>query len=989
MPTRFASSSVRLLSLSALVTAGSLVSLALGYGREVLIAHQYGAGPTTDAFFIAFFTPQIIYQILITGPLVWALTPFLMRVGVDEGESESNLLAGRILSVTAILLSSLVATWALFARPFADVAAPFMSDGGQRLTADFTRIMAPQVLTYGVGALFVAVLYARGHIFIPVLAQIVNNALVLAIAFFLGPMLGLRAVAVALLLSSVVFLLVLVAGTATTGGIILPRKPLLGRHRRALVVAVIPLVAISVLTQAPGIWERALATLLPEGDLTSISYGYRLLQLAQTFVAAVAAVSFVGLSSSVVRGRRSLFDAQLGWTIRLNLRFSILAAGGLAALAPLVVALAYGGGALTRGSEGVIVATTQLAVLGLPLIGVSVAVQQSLYATSRWRLLALVTAIGVSVHFLAAGLLIPLVGTKGFVAANLAAQLALCCGYLMLVSRGAGLVDRGLALVAGRSVLAAASGAAALWAMGVTGWESQSRPWVLGAIVVAAVLYALVALGFLLATGDRAVRALVNTFMVRRWALPQVGYGFAPVVFAVSVTTGWIVWRAPLLLLIPVVAALVFLALTRFGFGLVLLVAYLPLDWVIVLALDARGYPEGRIIRAVLLCVVVGGWLAERRKDISLPPSIRLLFIGVVTLSLAELLNPSMPDAATGAVGIYTRLLPMALLLVGATMTRSRRHLELLSTAVLIVLLVTGVVIVAQIVRGDTLVSALGLTYPLFGVGVNGLSVNRFPGPFLGAGLPHFLLIAFAVGVATWHLGGGRKRLLWAIGAGAWVIALFANNQRSLFMFVVIDAPIVLVLGRYGRRLLATPFVLVLLIAPAFWLAGNAFVVRASTLTDNPSEVIVGQHILSPFKDRVLPALDDYPLGRGLGTETPGRRFVVGTPSTQTTPESFVASIVGEIGISGLALYGALFAAIAAMLFKGAVTAADKVARRLNAAMLAITLWVIQLAVSYEPLSYFPFAPFYWLLVGCALGLVASPVRAYGTLKPSPAVAAV
>jgi hypothetical protein len=219
---------------------------------------------------------------------------------------------------------------------------------------------------------------------------------------------------------------------------------------------------------------------------------------------------------------------------------------------------------------------------------------------------------------------------------------------------------------------------------------------------------------------------------------------------------------------------------------------------------------------------------------------------------------------------------------------------------------------------------------------------------------------------------------------------LFANNQRSLFLFLLVDAPIVLLLGKYGRRLLTVPIWIVLAIVPAFLLAGSAFVARVHTLTDSPQRVIVSDHLVAPLNERVIPAVQRAPLGGGLGVAAPGVRFLSSDPA-QTTPESFAAGVVDEVGVPGLVAYAAALLTLGVALARNALLARTLEGRRMNAAMLAVLLWVLQLAVTYEPLSYFPFAPFFWLLAGAALGLgkpraVETHARAaggWGTRRPA------
>jgi murein biosynthesis integral membrane protein MurJ len=412
------------------VASVSVLSLAFAYGREILIAHQFGASRVTDTFFVAYFTPQIIFQLLITGPLVWALTPLFAQVRLQDDEQANDRLAGGILTVAVATLGPLAAGWMLFADQVATVMAPFYGSSAKELTADLSRIMAPQLLTYGAGAVLTAVLYSRGRVLLPVLAQLINNVVLLILILFLKPSLGIHGVAVSVVVASGAFFLTLAVGVALTGGPIWPRVPRLGSHARRLATSVAPLVAISALSQVPGFAERAFASSLAPGELAGISYGYRLLQLALTAIGALTTVAFVGLAANAASHDREGFRTRVGENLRLNLKFGVLAMGALAVLAPLLVHVAYSGGRISSGDEHLIALTTAIAAVGLPFIGLIGALQQPLFAMLRWPVLAGLTVFYVAVNVPASAILIKAAGYRGFVAANLLALFAAGSAYV-------------------------------------------------------------------------------------------------------------------------------------------------------------------------------------------------------------------------------------------------------------------------------------------------------------------------------------------------------------------------------------------------------------------------------------------------------------------------------------------------------------------------------------------------------------------------------
>src|SRR5688500_1342181 len=64
--------------------AGSVLSRALGLGREVTIADLFGGGSQVDAFTIANHVATIVYDLLIAGTVSAALVPVFSEYSADH-----------------------------------------------------------------------------------------------------------------------------------------------------------------------------------------------------------------------------------------------------------------------------------------------------------------------------------------------------------------------------------------------------------------------------------------------------------------------------------------------------------------------------------------------------------------------------------------------------------------------------------------------------------------------------------------------------------------------------------------------------------------------------------------------------------------------------------------------------------------------------------------------------------------------------------------
>jgi putative peptidoglycan lipid II flippase len=173
-----------LLTSSAVMAAGTIVSRLSGFVRGILLAAALGVGLHADVFNIANTIPNMLYILLAGGVVNAVLVPQLVRAmkhDPDRGEAYTNriiTLAALFLLVVTVLL---VLAAPLLMRLFLD--PEFFSD---RLTEqresviDFARYCLPQVFFYGMFVLVGQVLNARGRFGPMMWAPIANNVIAVA-----------------------------------------------------------------------------------------------------------------------------------------------------------------------------------------------------------------------------------------------------------------------------------------------------------------------------------------------------------------------------------------------------------------------------------------------------------------------------------------------------------------------------------------------------------------------------------------------------------------------------------------------------------------------------------------------------------------------------------------------------------------------------------------------------------------------------------------
>jgi putative peptidoglycan lipid II flippase len=174
-----------ILSSSAVMAAGTVVSRLSGFVRNAMLAAALGTALHADIFTIANTIPNMLYILLAGGVFNAVLVPQLVRASKqdpDGGDGYTN----RVITLAAVFLAGVCAVLVIAApvlmRVFLDGSFFTPELAAQRESViDFARYCVPQVFFYGMFVLVGQVLNARG-VFGPMMwAPIANNVISVAV----------------------------------------------------------------------------------------------------------------------------------------------------------------------------------------------------------------------------------------------------------------------------------------------------------------------------------------------------------------------------------------------------------------------------------------------------------------------------------------------------------------------------------------------------------------------------------------------------------------------------------------------------------------------------------------------------------------------------------------------------------------------------------------------------------------------------------------
>lgn len=169
------------------IGAATLSSRVLGLVRDQSFAAFMGTHGVAAAFSYAFMVPNLFRRLLGEGALTAAFIPIFKAKEKNEGEASMWQSANAVISGLLVVAPTIV----LYAMVFLTLLLLGSGwDKETRLMFELMRLMFPYMMLACLGAIFMGILNARGHFFIPALSPVLLNLVLIASVWLVAPHFG-------------------------------------------------------------------------------------------------------------------------------------------------------------------------------------------------------------------------------------------------------------------------------------------------------------------------------------------------------------------------------------------------------------------------------------------------------------------------------------------------------------------------------------------------------------------------------------------------------------------------------------------------------------------------------------------------------------------------------------------------------------------------------------------------------------------------------
>jgi putative peptidoglycan lipid II flippase len=398
------------------------VSRVTGYLRVAILAYALGIQRLADSYNLANTMPNMIYELLMGGILSSLFVPVFVEHLVKGDREEASYVASAVANLTLLILLVFAGAGIIFSFPLVRTQT-LLVPGGEasvKLASFFFKFFAPQIIFYGLGAIFTGVLHSHKRFAAPAFAPILNNLVVITtvLFFFLpnyqsNPDLALIALAVGTTLGVASMSLIQVPSLLRVGVRYHPVLDLRHPSVQKLGRLAVPVLGYVVANQIGLTVSNNLAYQF-RGGITAYQYSWYLFQLPYgIFAVSITTALFPGLSEHAAKKDFRGFRESLSLGIRSIGFIVIPAAIALMVLSSPLVRLLYQHGRFDLQATRYTAPILTFFALGLFSFSTYMFLTRAFYSLQDTKTPLKTNALGVPLNIAANLLLIGFLGVRG------------------------------------------------------------------------------------------------------------------------------------------------------------------------------------------------------------------------------------------------------------------------------------------------------------------------------------------------------------------------------------------------------------------------------------------------------------------------------------------------------------------------------------------------------------------------------------------------
>lgn len=397
-----------------IVSGAFLASRALGWLRVSITTTIFGASPELDAFYAAFRIPDLVFQLVAAGALGSALVPVLAGLLATDERARAWRVVSTVADLMLVGLLVLSLGFAVAAPWLVPLITPGFDAVQTELTIQLTRIMLLGPVFLALGAIASSVLNASGRFAAAALAPVAYNLAIIGCAVLLSPFLGVRALAIGVVVGSLAHLVVQLPGLRQRTGFVFDPRPDLDPTARKVFGLMWPRALGLGAVQVTFIVNTTLASALGPGAITAYTVAFTVLQLPLGLIAVpLGVVLLPTMSRALAVGERASFAAMVDRSLRLLAYVMLFLTAMMIVGRDQIVRLLFEYGRFGTEASNVAADTLMVFAVGLAAHAMIAVLARAFYADQDTRTPVLAAFVSVGVNVTVSVLTVGTLGLSG------------------------------------------------------------------------------------------------------------------------------------------------------------------------------------------------------------------------------------------------------------------------------------------------------------------------------------------------------------------------------------------------------------------------------------------------------------------------------------------------------------------------------------------------------------------------------------------------
>lgn len=400
----------------------NLISKVLGFGRETVIAKQFGATSFTDAYLVAYTIPYFL-QMVLGMALVSAIVPVVTKYIVQGSEKEAWRISSITLNWTVLFMTVFTIIGVIGARVLVYVTAYGFDEATAGLATEMTIIMFPSVIFMCAGMLITGILNAKKYFAVPAFVPGFTSLVIIISVLFLGKY-GIHYLAWGTLVGMTGAMIIQIPVLKKVGFRYYWDWNLRHPEVKKIFAYILPIFLGTAVNQLYLAINRYFASALSEGSISSLNYASKLMNLPLgIFVLAVSSAIFPTLSEQAVQGDRDLLGTTMVRGLKMVLLITLPAAAGLIALRVPIVKLLFERGAFDALATQMTADALLYFCLGMFAMAVNMIITRAYYAVGDVKTPLIIGMLSIGVNIFVSIVLLRYMNHSGLALANTLASI--------------------------------------------------------------------------------------------------------------------------------------------------------------------------------------------------------------------------------------------------------------------------------------------------------------------------------------------------------------------------------------------------------------------------------------------------------------------------------------------------------------------------------------------------------------------------------------